>query len=190
MLDTTTTSPATPPPALPRWDTRRIGAAIVAARQHARQQARRRRLQPADRDDLQQEALVAVVLRARGHDPAQGAWSTFADLVVRHALADQAARRSAPCLCFGIELDGLPATAGSDTTPDLITRLDLERLWPCLPPPLQRVMTLVAVEGSLADACRASGMTRAAFYRAVADLRLWLTAAGLGPREKNLGLPR
>ena len=192
MLDTTTvTMPAASAPAPRHWDSRRVGAALAAARHHTSRRARRGRLQPADREDLRQDALVAVVVRSQGYDPALGAWSTFADLVVRHALADRdAARSTTSHLVFGIELDDLPAAAAADPTSDLVTRLDLERLWPCLPPPLQRVLALVAREGSVAEACRASAMPAAAFYRAVADLRLWLRAAGLAPPEKECGVHR
>ena len=111
MLDTTTvTMPAASAPAPRHWDSRRVGAALAAARHHTSRRARRGRLQPADREDLRQDALVAVVVRSQGYDPALGAWSTFADLVVRHALADRdAARSTTSHLVFGIELDDLPA---------------------------------------------------------------------------------
>ena len=174
------------------WDEDRVAVALAAARHHARCHARRAGLTASDREDLQQEVLLALVIRAGRHQPALGAWSTYAALVVRHALADAAAmrRRQVVEVVSDPDADGLAEQAGDDPRDALIARLDLQRLWPALPPRLRRVLCLVAREGSLADACRESAMPPAAFYRAVADLRLWLSAAGLGPREKDRGVGR
>lgn len=174
------------------WDEDRVAVALAAARHHARCHARRAGLTASDREDLQQEVLLALVIRAGRHQPALGAWSTYAALVARHALADAAAmrRRQVVEVVSDPDADGLAEQAGDDPRDALIARLDLQRLWPALPPRLRRVLCLVAREGSLADACRESAMPPAAFYRAVADLRLWLSAAGLGPREKDRGVGR
>lgn len=181
-----------PAPRTEPWDEDRIAVALAAARHHAACYARCARLTACDREDLRQEVLLALLIRAGRHQPALGAWSTYAALVARHALADAAAmrRRQVVAVVSDPDADGLVEQAGDDPRDALIARLDLQRLWPALPPRLRRVLCLVAREGSLADACRESAMPPAAFYRAVADLRLWLAAAGLGPREKDRGVSR
>lgn len=183
---------ARPAPPCREWDKDHTRTAMAAACYHARRRARRLRLQAADEEDLRQEAVLALLCRTTEFDGSQGAWSTFADLVVRHALFDRAAaeRTAASRIVPRVELEGLPASLGEDPTSGLVARLDLERAWPALPQPLQCVLVLVAGEGSVADACRTSAMTPAAFYRAVADLRVWLGAAGLGPREKKSRVDR
>ncbi len=174
------------------WDEDRLAVALAAARHHAACHGRRAGLTACDREDLRQEVLLALVIRADWHQPALGAWSTYAALVARHALADAAAlrRRQVVTIVSEPDADALAEQAGDDPHDGLIARLDLQRLWPALPPRLRGVICLVAREGSLADACRESAMPPAAFYRAVADLRLWLSAAGLGPREKDRGVGR
>lgn len=181
-----------PTPRTEPWDEDRLSVALAAARHHAACHARRAVLTACDREDLRQEVLLALVIRAGRHQPALGAWSTYAALVARHALADAAAlrRRQAVAIVSEPDADALAEQAGDDPRDGLIARLDLQRLWPALPPRLRAVLCLVAREGSLADACRESAMPPAAFYRAIADLRLWLSAAGLGPREKDRGVGR
>ena len=174
------------------WDAERLAVALAAARHHARCHGRRAGLTAGDREDLQQEVLLALVLRAGRHQPALGAWSTYAALVARHALADATASRHRQVVTIAADTDTdvLPTLVGDDPRDGLIARLDLQRLWPALPSRLRHVLCLVAREGSLADACRASAMPSAVFYRAIADLRFWLSAAGLGPREKDRGVGR
>lgn len=181
-----------PAPQRRKWDNDHTRIALAAARHHARRRARRARLQTADEEDLRQEALLALLCRSTEFDGSQSAWSTFADLVVRHALFDRAVadRSLAARFALGVELEGLPASLGEDPASGLVARLDLERAWPALPQPLQGVLVLVAEEGSVAEACRASAMAPAAFYRAIADLRVWLEAAGLAPREKKSRVDR
>lgn len=136
--------------------------------------------------------LLALVTRAGRHQPALGAWSTYAALVARHALADVAGSRRRQVVTVVSDPDAgeLVTLVGDDPCDGMIARLDLQRLWPTLSPRLRSVLCLVAHEGSLADACRESAMPPAAFYRAVAELRLWLSAAGLGPREMDRGVGR
>lgn len=177
-----------PAPRTEPWDEDRLAVALAAARHHAACHGRRAGLPACDREDLRQEVLLALVIRAGGHQPALGAWSTYAALVARHALADAAASRRRQVITVVVDTpdaEALPALVGDDPCDGLIARLDLQRLWPALPPRLRAVLCLVAREGSLADACRESAMPPAAFYRAITDLRLWLSAAGLGPREKD-----
>ena len=181
-----------PTPTRREWDKDHTRIALAAARHHARRWARRARLQAADEENLRQDAVLALLCRSTQFDGSQTAWSTFADLVVRHALFDRTAAERSRVSRFVLvmELAGLPAAVGEDPASGLVARLDLERAWTALPQPLQGVLALVAEEGSVADACRASAMTQAGFYRALADLRVWLEAAGLGPREKKSRVAR
>ena len=174
------------------WDKDHTRIALAVSRHHASRRGRRARLQAADREDLRQDALLALVARAHGFEGSQSGWVTFADLVVRHALFDRAASQQAATahIVIGLALDDLPGAASEDPSAGIVTGIDLERAWPALQPHLQRVLVLVAEEGSLADACRASAMPSTAFYRVIADLRLWLEAAGLGPRGKKRGVGR
>src|SRR5690242_11208035 len=79
-----------PAPQRRKWDNDHTRIALTAARHHARRRARRARLLAADEEDLRQEAVLALLCRSTEFDGSQSAWSTFADLVVRHALFDRA----------------------------------------------------------------------------------------------------
>ena len=61
--------------------------------------------------------------------------------------------------------------------------VDTAALFRRLPPSLLPVLVVVAEEGGVTDAQRASGMPAASFYRALRQLRLRLIAGGLAPQS-------
>lgn len=175
----------------PGWDRAQLRVACKTAAHVAKRGARRLHLSHADRDDLQQDIMVALLQRCAHYDPRKGAWSTFVTLIARHAVADRArAERSTSVPCFvEIDLDDLPAgcsaTQQDHVDPDL--PLDLDRTATELPTQPQALLRLIGKSGEVADAQRASGQPCASFYRGVADLRFWLLANGMRPPN---GVPR
>jgi hypothetical protein len=55
-----------------------------------------------------------------------------------------------------------------------------------LPRQPQFILRHLGAEGDVPGAQQASGMASATFYRAVADLRCWLRAAGLHPERHGI----
>ena len=70
------------------WDGDQIGTALALAEREAARCAQARSLGWADREDLRQEILLAVVERARRFDAAIAPWAAFVTLLARHAAAD------------------------------------------------------------------------------------------------------
>ncbi len=134
-----------------------------------------------DREDLRQDILLALVRRAGGYAAERGAWSTYVKLLARHAIADHDSARQSGSAVRHVG-EPVPDIADPvDLSQHLILRLDLGGAIAVLPPQFVSLIALIAEHGSLADAQRASDLTLCAFYRQVADLRMWLRAAGLAP---------
>ena len=135
----------------------------------------------ADREDLRQDILLVLVTLAGGYAAQRGAWSTYLKLLARHAIADQDRARLADPVAG--RADELPPDIPDpfDLRQHLILRLDLAGTVAALPPHLVRIVALVAEYGSVADAQHACDLPMCVFYRQVADLRMWLRAAGLTP---------
>ena len=174
-----------------QWDDNRIRIAIATAEHLAQRAGRSRGLSQVDREDLRQDILLALVRRAGGYVAQRGAWSTYVKVLARHAIADHdSARWSASAVRHAGE--PVPDVAEPvDLSQHLVLRLDLAGAVAVLPPQFVSLIALIAEYGALADAQRASDLTLCAFYRQVADLRMWLRAAGLAPpsREKSAGRP-
>lgn len=79
-----TDAPQQPPP----WEAPELRVVLATAAIQAGRAARRQHLHRADRDDLRQDILVALLERRAQFDPARGAWSTFAGVVARTVVAD------------------------------------------------------------------------------------------------------
>jgi DNA-directed RNA polymerase specialized sigma24 family protein len=176
---------------VPEWDNDHTASALATAHHIASRQACRARLQPADRDDLQQDILLAIVERARRFDPAHAGWATFVGLLARHVVADrcqEASRRQAQ-IAVPLEVASVDALADarSVTQPRAIDmaeavnlRVDLQRLIGDLPgEQRETLLILLQTEGDIAEAQRRSGRSTSAFYRDVKELRLWLRASGV-----------
>ncbi len=169
----------------PAWDPPRLRQALSAAQYRAKRGGRRLGLSAADREDLRQDMLVAMLQRGRHFDPERGAWSTFVGLVARHVVADQARiRRERPQPVFvSLDLDGFPSgcSATQQDDFDLTLALDLQRVAEDLPASPQSLLRLLGAEGDVPSAQRVSTQSRPTFYRSIADLRCWLHVSGLRP---------
>jgi len=171
----------------PAWDPPQLRRALSTAQHRAARAARRLHLSAADREDLRQDMLVAMLQRSRSFDPARGAWSTFVGLVARHVIADQARTergRTEPVFLV-LDVDAFPngCSATQQDHVDHDMALSLQRVGDELPSEPRTILRHIRAEGALPGAQQASGMASATFYRAVGDLRCWLRAAGLHPER-------
>ena len=73
------------PPVEQPLDRRTLRALMGTAAYYARRVARTMVLSEVDREDVEQDILLALIERRRFFDPARGVWSSFADLVARQA---------------------------------------------------------------------------------------------------------
>jgi DNA-directed RNA polymerase specialized sigma24 family protein len=173
------------------WDACHTRTAWKASQSYAARRARHAALQQADREDLQQDILLAAVERARHFACEHASWGTYVALLARHVIADRCraeARRSAPVV---VPLDAasleLSAGVNSVTQPErcdaansIAFRIGLQALIDDLPARQRETLRLLLeTSGDVAAAHRRSGRSSSAFYRDVCDLRLWLLASGL-----------
>ncbi|MFZ4410507.1 MAG: sigma factor [Paracraurococcus sp.] len=169
----------------PAWDPPQLQRALSTAHHRAARGARRLHLSPADREDLRQDMLLAMVQRSRGYDPSRGAWSTFVGLVARHVVADHArrARTQTQPVFLALDVDDFPngCSVTQQDHADQDMALALQRVADELPTEPQIMLRHLGAAGDLPGAQQVSGMASASFYRAVTDLRCWLRAAGLRP---------
>lgn len=180
-----------------------VGVATATANYYARRIAKTLRLRSSEIPDLRQELLLEVLRRAGGYDTGRAAWTTFADMIVRHAAEDLATRLKAAARRDGGFLDDLSVeqrdgsrvplvelleeteglsglwSGALDPVADIERRVDLERFVEGLPGNLKRLCRLLQAE-SMADALRLSGWSPAMFYRQINELRMRLVARDLG----------
>jgi DNA-directed RNA polymerase specialized sigma24 family protein len=167
------------------WDQDRLAASLDIASRSARHGARRLGLDRADREDLRQDVLVILLERGGAFDPARGSWRAFAGTLARHAVTDRlrASGSGAAPVMVTMDLDALPA-GSSATQPHrgaAAVTGDLDLVAAALPNAPRDVLRQIAGAGDLGTARREASQSSAAFYRALADLRCWLRAAGLRP---------
>lgn len=167
------------------WDPGQLRIALATAHHHAQGGGRRLHLSSADRDDLRQDILLALLQRCAHFDPTKGAWSTFVAVIARHAVADRARNeRNGPSLTFvPLDVDDFPAgsSATQQDAVDPTLPLDIERVVEELPAEPRALLQLIRQTRDVADAQRASPQSCASFYRGVSELRFWLLATGLRP---------
>jgi DNA-directed RNA polymerase specialized sigma24 family protein len=180
------------PQARTLWDKDQIAIALALAERQASRCARQRSLGRADREDLRQEILLAVLERARRFDPATAPWAAFVTLLARHAAADwlraERQRQSVGTVSIDemIDADAVCDAPAVDGGADL--RAALEAFLCDAPPSACTTLLLIAAaRGDVAAAQRASGLPPSSFYRALAALRFWLHAAGLRGRSRGPG---
>ncbi len=164
-----------------RHDRAALKVALAVASTRARSLRRRLKTQAADADDFRQAILLELVGRAARFDPCRGTWGAFVSVVTRHAAARLANHRLRhPSAAMVLSLD--PDIADANHRVDAIDLgLDLRDSFDRLPRRLKRVVDLIVETGSVANAQRASGLSTASFYRALAELRLCFIADGLVP---------
>ncbi|HZP21418.1 MAG TPA: sigma factor [Bauldia sp.] len=195
---------AEPPPAT---DARALRTLMAAAAYHARRVARTMRLGPDDREDAEQEILLALLERRRFFDPARGAWSAFADRVARQAAQTVADGIGAERMVRGPSLDQ-PVDGSADDGPTLggllaerisvdsssdegaALSVALRRFLRNLPDELRLVAALALDEdGDLAETQRRSGLSTSEFYRRLREVRLRLVCTGLVSWRPAKGAP-
>lgn len=184
-------------------DGRQLRVMMAAAAYHARRVARTMRLGDVEREDVEQDILLALLERRRFFDPTRGAWSSFAERVARQVaqgLADEigADRRvRAGSLdeppTDDEEMTALRAAVETQLTlnPELELPMALARFVAELPRDLALVASVALHEdGDLAEAQRSSGLSTSEFYRRLREIRYRLICIGivrkrLGPDQQN-----
>ena len=97
-------------------DGRQLRVMMAAAAYHARRVARTMRLADDQREDVEQDIVLALLERRRFFDPSRGAWSSFAERVARQVAQGLADEIGADRRVRAGSLDGPPddgETAGA-----------------------------------------------------------------------------
>lgn len=164
------------------WSAERTQVALAAARYHAQRVARRSGLSPADRDDLAQDILLAIVEAHRRFDPARGAWSTFIATLARRVLVDRCRRPRAPDL-VSLDTPCIAALVAQVAAPcaDVDLAMALAIAMRDLPKAPQGLLNDIIAHRDLGAARDSRTASTATFYRELHDLRLWLRALGVRP---------
>jgi hypothetical protein len=185
-------------------DQHELRTLMGAAAYQARRVARALKLSRAEREDAEQEILLALLERRRFFNPARGLWSPFA-----HRVARQAAQSVADALAAARRLDSVPldqpavemvlreeepATLGetiahnaAHSEADILDRLSSIRFVAKLPAELRLVAeAALMAEGDLADAQRASEVSTSEFYRRLREIRYRMFALCLVERRRML----
>jgi DNA-directed RNA polymerase specialized sigma24 family protein len=184
-------------------DQRELRTLMGAAAYQARRVARTLKLSQSEREDAEQDILLALLERRRFFDPARGLWSPFADRIARQAAQSVADALAATRRIDAVPLDqpavemvlrqAEPGTLGEtiadDAAPgetDILNRLTLIRFLAKLTPELRLVAeaTLMA-DGDLADAQRRSGLSASEFYRRLREIRYRLICEDLARVPQN-----
>lgn len=176
--------------------------AVSLVRHHAAALVRRGGLDRADRDDIEQELALHLVLRLPRFDPARASRRTFAARVVAHRAATlhesgwtakETARRAAVSLHEETtDADGRPAelwrTVDDDATrarrdvgragDDADLRIDVAAAIASLPPEHQAICAALAC-GSTREAARTTGIPRRTLRGHVAEIRAHFLGCGL-----------
>ena len=138
-------------------------------------------VQPADREDLEQEALVAVWRALTLFDPLRASLRTFVERVVATRFASvMRGRRRQPTLeplesYQPVGLDGIPA---------LEFHTDFQRVSASLAERDRRLANLL-VDHSPTETSRALGISRSTVYEGIRRIRIAFEEAGLGPRVER-----
>ena len=167
---------------------------MAAAAYQARRIARTLRLSADDRQDAEQQVLLALLERRRFFDVARGPWTPFVHRVARQAaqgIADGYADDRRRFNAWSNDSDEPNDDAqdsflesvidpAAPTSNDILYVQSLHRFMTTLPAELRLVARLAIVaEGEIAEAQRASGLSTSEFYRRLREVRYRLIAAGL-----------
>ena len=167
---------------------------MAAAAYQARRIARTLRLSAEDRQDAEQQVLLALLERRRFFDVARGPWTPFIHRVARQAaqgIADGYADDRRRFNAWSNDSDEPNDDAqdsflesvidpAAPTSNDILYVQDLHRFMTTLPAELRLVAGLtIMAEGEIAEAQRASGLSTSEFYRRLREIRYRLMAAGL-----------
>jgi DNA-directed RNA polymerase specialized sigma24 family protein len=178
----------------------RLKVLQTTAHHHAHRVAARGLDGGTDVADVRQALVLAAWSRIAQFDPRRASWSTFVNLVVRHAAWDLAARFREQRAIATSSLDGDhpacadggsdqhelvadPQSVGDDSSNPFIAvelGVDVERAVESLPDPLRRLCRLLQLEPP-SVAQRLSGLSPADFYRQVHEVRMRFRSLGLRP---------
>lgn len=176
-----------------------LQAAQNAAAARTYRLAVRHGLPAAEREDLHQDILLELLERAPHYDAAKGSVGTFTGVISEHRaiewqdrfIKDRSRLRfgavteaaNDPDLADGTTAADDPASAMWAEDRDLFADSDtlraLERAVTLLDEEQAALFDLLAAYQDLPDACTASGMPSATFYRRVTELRMHLRMFGL-----------
>jgi len=164
------------------WDQSQLRVALESARALAARFARQRRLSRADREDLVQDILLAIIEASPRFDAARGSWATFVAVLARRAIIDRARQRRLPPHVSLDADEGRYArrTLCADET-DLDARLAFLGAAADLPDRPSALLREILAHGDVVDAREAHAASTASFYRELQDLRFWLHALGARP---------
>lgn len=127
----------------------------------------------ADREDLQQEALLAVWKALPRHDPSRASLRTFVEIVVATRMASllRSRRRQPQC-------EPLNSCQRSSSGRELYLRIDIERALGKLPQKDRRLAETLS-EHSPSQTSRKLSMARSSVYEGIGRIRQALALAGL-----------
>ena len=160
----------------------------------------------ADRDDLEQEMIFDLLRRLPQFDPARAQRNTFIARVVEHCAATLVERVAAPCRGGGMTFvsfeermamgqDGSDINPGPDLplassvphpASSINLAIDLNAAVDQLPEELRRFCEILGSD-SPSDARRKAGMSRATFFRRLAEVRSRFQKAGLNQESFKFG---
>jgi DNA-directed RNA polymerase specialized sigma24 family protein len=165
-----------------KWDQSQVRVALAAARCHAARFARQRRLSRADREDLTQDILLAIVAASARYDATRACWATFVALLARRAVIDQA-RQPSPPTCVSLDSEFAADIRGALVAPraDPDIAVAFGRAVEDLPSVPRAMLRRIIAHRDVAAARDAGPVSPATFYRELHDLRCWLRALGVRP---------
>lgn len=171
----------------PAMDERDLRAMRAAAVHHARRVARRLRLAPRDQEDVEQEIVLALLLRRSDFDPERAGWSTFVDLVVGNMASAIAGRivtvRSREQPLSSEHDPGVEELAdfhAHSSEASVVLGLSLEQFISSLPTGHAFVTRLMIEEdGDVTEALRRSGLSSSEFFRRLREVRMRLRCIDL-----------
>ena len=185
---------------MPQHHSPYLQSALNAAATRTYRLAARLGLSTAEREDLQQDLILDLLEHEHAFDPAKASANTFTGLVSQHRAVELLDRLIKDRMRLQIgscddeaandpHLDDPDCGAGvlslwaddhdlfadSDTLHDLNTALD------CMSGDQRALFDLLGHTQDLADACQASELSSATFYRRVSELRMHLRMFGIRP---------
>ena len=139
------------------------------------------RVTPADREDLEQEALLGLWSALRRYDASRASLRTFLERVADKCFASLLRRRRKPLV---IERLDSQRFATADGIPAVQFHVDFERVLAPLDDP-DRALALLLVEHGPTEISRMLGVARSTVYARMARLRRAFREAGYGPAAKG-----
>jgi RNA polymerase sigma factor (sigma-70 family) len=137
-------------------------------------------IQPADREDVEQEAVFACWRAAAKFDPSRASVATFFEHVIARRIASVArGRRRLRANC---SLEPASDHCADPAFHHRELRIDIERLLRACGGEEQRLARLL-MEHTPTETGRILGVARSTVYERIQKLRPRFSAAGLGPRQ-------